>query len=266
MHRIHPTAIIDPAARLADDVRVGPYAIIDGPVALGPGCVIGPHCHLIGPMTLGAGNTLHAGAVLGDEPQHLAASGDGADVIIGDGNTFREYATVHRGSGPGKATRIGNNNYFMSAAHVGHDAVVGNRCILANSALLAGHVELADSVFLSGNTAVHQRNRVGRLCLLGGGSAITKDMPPFLIIRDYNHVYGLNIIGMRRAGFTNAQIDAARAAFRILYTQGNLLGTAVEKLERELGGIDVVREIIDFIQKSPHGIATTRGRSERRAA
>src|SRR5262245_32293500 len=179
--RIHATAVIAREAELADDVEVGAHAIIEGKVNIGPQCVIRPGAFLYGPLTMGQANTVYSGAVLGETPQHLKYQGEPTSLEIGDGNVFREFVTVHRGTTHRMTTVIGNHNYFMVNAHVGHDCIVGNRNILANGALVAGHCVLADHVFLSGNSAVHQFVRVGRLALLSGCSISTKDIPPFVM-------------------------------------------------------------------------------------
>lgn len=263
--RIHPSAVIDPAARLAPDITVGPCTVIDGPVEIGAGSKIGPHCHLIGPMTIGANNDIGTGVILGERPQHLAADGAGATVVIGDGNTLREHVTVHRGSAAGKATSIGHNNYLMAGAHVAHDCIVGNKCIFANNALLGGHAVIGDSVFLSGNSAVHQRIVIGRLAFLSGCSATTMDIPPFVIIQKFNIVGGVNVVGMRRAGIPGAEIDAIRKAFRIVYMQGNLVSVAVDRIEREFFESPTAMEFAAFIRKAPRGISVSHV-PDRRAA
>src|SRR5262249_29912929 len=186
--RIHPTAAISPEAELAEDVVVGPFVVIEGRVRIGSGCVLRPYAHLVGPMTIGLNNQVFSGAVLGERPQHMKYTGEATWVEIGDGNTFREHVTVHRGTTAAWATRIGNGNFFMAGSHVAHDCVIGNHCILVNGALLGGHCVLEDSVCLSGNTAVHQHVRVGRLALLRGLSATTKDVPPFVIQEAVNSV------------------------------------------------------------------------------
>jgi UDP-N-acetylglucosamine acyltransferase len=263
---IHPTAIIDPLAELAEDVSVGPYSIITGAVRIGAGTKIGPHCHLIGPLTIGPNNDIGTGVVLGERPQHLSANGDGADVIIGEGNTFREYTTVHRGSGPGKVTTIGDKNYLMANAHVGHDCTVGNNCIFANSALLGGHAVVQDRAFLSGNSAVHQFVRMGKLCFLGGTSAASADVPPFIIIQNVNTVSGVNVVGMKRAGYSTEQITAIRQAFRWVYVQDNLISVALEKIEAQYGHLEAAVEFVEFIRGTKRGISTSCGRIGRRAA
>jgi UDP-N-acetylglucosamine acyltransferase len=263
--RTHPTAIISPEAELADDVRIGPYAVIEGPVQIGPGCVIGPHVHLAGPLTMGSGNQVYSGAILGERPQHLKYNGEPTRVEIGDHNTFREHVTVHRGTTHSWATRIGSHNFFMAGSHVAHDCTVGNRCILANGALVGGHCQIADNVYLSGNCAVHQFVRIGRLALLSGCSATTKDIPPFIIQQEIDCVVGVNVVGMRRAGLTNVQITAVRQAFRILFRDGLVLPAALARLEKDFAGLDVIQEMIAFIRECPRGINPVRYRGREAA-
>ncbi|HEX4608029.1 MAG TPA: acyl-ACP--UDP-N-acetylglucosamine O-acyltransferase [Urbifossiella sp.] len=256
---IHPTAVVSPDARLAPDVRVGPLAVIDGPVELGPGCVVAAQARLTGPVAAGPNNTFDTGCVVGGAPQHTAYAGDPTRIEIGSGNTFREHVTVHRGmpvgTGPGTGvTRIGDGNLFMAGAHVAHDCVIGNHGIFANSALLGGHVVTGDRVFLSGNSAVHQFCRVGRLALLSGSSASSKDIPPFWVIQDVNRVCGVNVIGMRRAGVSNAEIQAVRRVFRSIYIEKLLIPIALMRAEADLGTLPAVRELIDFIRSSKRGV------------
>ncbi len=258
---VHPTAIISSDADLPADVRVEPFAVIDGPVTLGPGCVIRSHARLIGPLTIGARNDIGNGAVLGGAPQHLGYKGEQTNLEIGNDNTFREHFTVSRGMplgvGPGSGTtRIGDRNLFMAGSHVGHDCVVGNDCILANGALLAGHVTLGDRVLISGNSAVHQFCRVGRLGLLSGLSGTGKDIPPFWVLQGHNQVRGINLVGMRRAGIPSADILAIRKAFRILYLTRPAvpLTVALVRIETELGQHEAIRELLEFIRASKRGI------------
>lgn len=257
---IHPTATVSAEATLAEGVRVGPYAVIDGPVTVGPGCVIRAHSHLIGPLTLGANNDVGSGAVLGGAPQHLGYKGERTDLQVGDGNIFREYVTVHRGLPvevkPGTGlTRIGDGNLFMVGSHVAHDCRIGNNVVFANYALLGGHVEVQDRALISGNAAVHQFCRVGRLALLSGVSATSTDIPPFWVIQGHNRVCAVNIVGMRRAGIPAAEIQAVRKAFRIIYLERLTLTLALARIEVELGQLAAVRELIDFIRSSKRGIS-----------
>ena len=186
--------------------------------------------------------------------------------MIGDNNIFREHVTVHRGTTHSMVTRIGNDNFLMANCHVAHDCVIGNRCILANGALLAGHVILEDSVYLSGNCAVHQFIRVGRLAMLSGCSTSTKDIPPFITQQEINNVVGINVVGMKRAGLTAPQINAVRDAFRIIFRRGLILPLAIQVVEAEHGSVDVVQELLTFLRGCRKGINYMRGRGLEEAA
>jgi UDP-N-acetylglucosamine acyltransferase len=258
--RIHPTAVISAEAELADDVVVGPYAVIEGRVRVGPGCVLGPYVHLCGPLTMGRGNLVFSGAVLGERPQHLKYNDEPTGLEIGDHNVFREHVTVHRGTTQSWTTRVGSHNFFMAHSHLAHDCQVGNRCILANGALVGGHCTLGDNVYLSGNCAVHQFVRIGRLALLSGCSATTKDIPPFLVQQNIDTVVGVNVIGMRRAGMAKEEIDGVRRALRILFREGLVLPAAVARLEQELGAVAAVAEMVAFIRQCHRGINPMRDR------
>ncbi len=259
--RIHPTAVVSDEAVLGEGVVIGPHVVIEGPVNIGPECVLRARATLYGPLTMGRGNTVYSGAVLGDRPQHLKYNDEKTSVEIGDGNIFREHVTVHRATTHSWTTKIGSNNFFMVNSHVAHDCKIGNRCIFANGALVGGHCELADNVYLSGNSAVHQFVRIGRLALLSGCSATTKDIPPFVIQQNIDTVVGVNVIGMRRAGLSHAQIDAVRHAFRVLFRDNMVLPAALALLERDLGHVDAVAEMIAFLRQSHRGINPMRRRS-----
>jgi len=262
---IHPTAVISPEAELAADVQVGPFAIIEGPVSIGPGCVIEGHACLSGPLVMGRDNFVGHGTVLGKSPQHKGYRGEPTALVIGDGNVFREYVTVHRGTVDGGGeTRIGHRNYFMINSHLGHDVRVGNGCTLVNGALVGGHVQLADGCLLSGHAAIQQRSRVGRLAMLGGLATSTKDIPPFILQQGYNCVSGLNVVGLRRNGFSSETIAALRSAFRVLYKEGRPLGPALDRIEADLGSVPEVAEFVSFIRESSVGINPTRDTSRQR--
>ena len=258
--RIHPTAVISPQARLGENVEVGALAVIDGAVTVGDDCVIRPGAFLFGPMTLGEANTVYSGAVLGEGPQHLKYNNEPTTLEIGDRNIFREHVTVHRGTTYSMKTVIGNDNFFMANSHVAHDCVIGNRCMLANGALVAGHCVLHDGVILSGNTAVHQFVRIGRLGMISGCSATGKDIPPFVIQQGLDTVSGINVIGMKRAGMSREQINAVRAAFKMLFREGLVLPAAMAKMERDLGDFDVVQEMLTFLRGCTKGINYMRNR------
>jgi UDP-N-acetylglucosamine acyltransferase len=244
---IHPTAVVSAEAELSDGV-------------------IRPGAYLFGPLTMGCDNQVYSGAVLGDRPQHLRYHDEPTSVEIGDGNIFREGVTVHRGTAYSGRTVIGNNNFFMVNSHVAHDCVIGDRCLITNGALIAGHCVLEDNVILSGNSAIQQFVRVGRLAMLGGVSGATRDIPPFVVQQGIDTVSGVNVIGMRRAGFANEEINAVKIAFRVLYREGLPLPAALGKLERDLGRVDVVRSMIEFLQGCTKGISPMRSRFRDEAA
>lgn len=252
--RIHPSAIVSPEAVIGERVEVGPMVVIEGAVSIGDGCVIRPFVYLIGPLEMGEGNDVSSGVTIGDRPQHMMYKGEPTRTVIGDFNTFREHVTIHRGTVASGVTVVGSHNFIMSGAHIGHDAVVGNHCILANHALVAGHSVLQDRVFMSGNSSIHQFTQIGRLSMVGGQSGMTRDLIPFTIIQETNCVVGVNIIGMRRAGIPSDQINAVRKAFHIIYRSGLMLSIAVARIERELGHVPAVEEMITFIRGARRGV------------
>jgi UDP-N-acetylglucosamine acyltransferase len=261
MPHIHPTAIMDGDVQLADDVVVGPYCILTGKIRIGPGSTLVSTVHLNGPLWMGVKNVCYPGACIGFAPQDLSftPSNEGAGVVIGDGNTFREHVTIHRAT-KDKPTTIGNNNYWMASSHAGHDAVVGNNNIFANGASLAGHAQLADRIVIGGGTYVHQFVRIGRNCMLSGASGTSCDIPPFFLLRDLNATGGLNIIGMRRSGMPRETIDHLRWAFRTLYRAGATPKQNVHLL-REREHVPEVKEMMDFILASKRPIVDRAGRA-----
>ncbi|MSR43041.1 MAG: acyl-ACP--UDP-N-acetylglucosamine O-acyltransferase [Pedosphaera sp.] len=258
---IHPTALIHPKSRLDSTVTVGPYAVIDAGVVLGPGCVVGPHVHITGQTTMGANNRFHAGCVIGDAPQDLKYNAAPTRLRIGDDNTFREHVTVHCSNKLGEDTVLGSHNLLMAHSHVGHNSVVGNHVVLANGALLAGHVEVADRVFFSGNTMAHQFCRIGTLALMQCGAAATKDVPPFCIVRNgMNHLCGLNIVGLRRAGVPAEQRLQLKKLYHVLFRRGLNLSQALQAAEHEFTD-GPARQMLDFIAGSKRGICVDAGRA-----
>lgn len=252
--RVHPTAVIDPAADLADEVQVGPFVVIQGPCRVGPACVLMPGAQLLGHVTMGEANVVHSYAVIGDSPQHLRFNGEPSSVEIGHHNVFREHVTVHRAATPGGVTRIGNHNYFMANSHIAHDCVLGNHCVFANASVLGGHCIISDNVLMSGHSAIHQFCRIGRLAMISGVSATSMDIPPFMINQRINVICGVNVIGMRRAGISNLAIEAVRKAFHILYLRENILSHSLAQIEHELGHVPEIMELVSFIRASKRGI------------
>jgi len=218
---IHPTAIIDPEAKLGSQVSVGPHVVIEGPVQIGDECEIQAHAVITGHVIMGNRNVVGYGAVIGGEPQDFAFRPEVCSAVhIGDGNRFREYSTIHRGSKENTSTVVGDGCYLMAGAHLGHNVRLGDRVIIANNAMLGGYVQVEDGVFIGGGCVFHQFIRVGRLAICQGASAFSKDVPPYTMAAERNGVAGLNIIGLRRAGFTPEQRAEIKEAFALLYRRG----------------------------------------------
>jgi UDP-N-acetylglucosamine acyltransferase len=256
---IHPTAIIHPKAELDATARVGPYSVIDEGVRVGAHCLIGPHVHLTGATEIGAHNRFHTGCVIGDAPQDLKYKGARTRVRIGERNIFREQATVHRSNTEEEETVIGSDNYLMVNSHVGHNAVVGNHVIIANGALLSGHVVVGDRALISGNCLLHQFVRVGTLAMMQGGSAISKDLPPFTMARGYNGICGLNIIGLRRAGYKDDERLELKKVYRLLFRSGKNPGTALPAAFKEFRSAGA-KTLLDFVASSERGVCADVGR------
>ncbi|SDJ18800.1 acyl-ACP--UDP-N-acetylglucosamine O-acyltransferase [Billgrantia gudaonensis] len=219
---IHPTAIVDPGARLAEDVEVGPFTVIGPDVEIGPGSRIGPHVVIKGPTVLGARTRIFQFASVGEDCQDKKYAGEPTRLVMGDDNVVRESATLHRGTAQDRGeTTIGSRNLFMAYVHVGHDCVIGNDCILANQATLAGHVVVGDFAILGGLAAVHQFCHFGTHAMAGGGSIITKDTPAYVMINgNPAQVHGLNLVGLKRRGFSKEAISALGEAYKLVYRQG----------------------------------------------
>jgi UDP-N-acetylglucosamine acyltransferase len=262
---IHPTAIIHPQAKLDSSVRVGPYAVIDAGVELGAGCVVGPHAYLTGVTTIGAGNIFHAGCVIGDAPQDLKYKNEPTRVSIGDHNVFREFVTVNRATTTDGATVVGSHCFLMANAHVAHNCVVGSHVIIANGAMLGGHAVVQDRAFLSGNCLVHQFCRVGTLAIMQGGSAISKDLPPFTVARGDNGICGLNVVGLRRTGFPAAERMELKKLYHALFRGGKSMGEAAAAA-REKFSSRGAKTMLEFIATSKRGVCadcgTARGKDE----
>jgi len=255
--QIHPSAFIDEQAQLADDVIIGPHCSVTGAVTIGPGTRLIGHVIINGPAAIGAGNTFYPFTCIGYAPQDRGYNPkeDGAGVLIGDHNVFRESNTVNRATGP-LPTTVGSDNYIMACSHVAHDAQVGSRCNFANSALVAGHGRLADQVILAGNTGVAQFCRVGRLAMLSGGEGVTRDLPPYCMVYHTRRVSSVNLIGMRRNGLRDS-VRPMTLAFDIYFRQGHTKTAALELIrDDEIIEDPCVAEFVQFIETSEHGITT----------
>jgi UDP-N-acetylglucosamine acyltransferase len=245
--KIHPTAIIAPDAEIDGSVEIGPGVCIEGHAVIGEGCVIQAHAVLSGSVRLGKNNLIGYGAIIGAWPQDLSFKPDRqSGVIVGDHNTIREYCTIHRASQEGGATRVGDHNFIMAGVHLAHEVELGNHNVLANNVLLGGHVRVADRVFLGGGSVYHQFIRIGRLAIVQGLGGFGKDIPPFTLAAEINTVAGLNVIGLRRAGFTAAQRQEIKDAFKLLY-KSNLNVTQALSAARERTWGEHAREFWDFV-------------------
>lgn len=261
---IHPTAVIDPGAQIAPDAEIGPYVVIGPNIAIGTRTIVQAHAVLEGSVTIGRGNFIGPGCIIGAAPQDLSFSAERKTTVqIGDDNIFREYCTIHRGSAEGSATVVGNKNFLMVGAHLGHNCTIGNNVIIANNCLLAGHVRVDDNAFIGGGSTFHQNMRVGRFVMVQGSSAFGKDLPPFTMAAERNAVFGLNIIGMRRAGFNAEQREDIKAAFRLLYLSGLNLSQAQEKAASTKFG-ELGREFFDFVAEAKkRSVCPYRGKKDR---
>lgn len=255
---IHPTAVIDPKAEVHPSVVIGPYSVIDGNVKIGEQCRIGPQVYLTGNTTIGARNHFHAGAVIGDEPQDLGYKGAPTRVRIGNDNVFREGVTVNRSSKEGEDTVVGSHNYLMASSHVGHNCQLGDHIIMANGAVLGGYAVVEDRANISAMCKVHQFVRVGTLALMQGGAGVSKDLPPFTIARGNNGLCGLNVIGLRRAGFSAEERLELKRLYRLLFRGNRPLREALVAARKDFVGPHAVR-MLDFIAASKRGVCMHSG-------
>lgn len=254
MPKIHPTAIVDSMAELADDVEVGAFAVIRGPVTIGAGTVVHDQSHIKGPTTIGQRCKIGPMAFLGLDPQHSHYNGAPTRLIIGDDCIFREMSNIHRAylNGPTDATRIGDRCFFMSSSHAGHDSQVGNDVIISSAAMLAGHCVVGDRVFMGGGTLIHQFCRIGRLAILAGNEGISRDVPPFSAVR-YGGLKAYNAIGCRRAGLTQSAIHAIRAAFYCLHHNRNM-ANGIKAIRDTVPMVPEIVEMLEFIAATKRGI------------
>lgn len=245
--KIHATAIVDPGAHIGSDVEIGPYSVIGPAVKIGDGTIVQSHVVFESEVNIGTKNFIGHGTIIGTAPQDLSFSPERKTKIdIGNENVIREHCTIHRGTAEGSATTLGNKNFLMVGAHVGHNCEIGNNVIIANNCLLGGYVRVDNGAFLGGGCVFHQFMHVGRLVIAQGGSAFSKDIPPFVIAAERNYVFGLNVIGLRRAGFSAEERDEIKAAFKLIYASGLNVSTALEKASTMKFG-SVAREFFDFV-------------------
>ncbi len=256
MSGIHPTAIIDPSARLGEGVTIGAYSIIGADVEIGDNCWIGPHVVVNGPTRIGKENRIFQFSSIGEAPQDKKYAGEPTRLEIGERNLIRESVTINRGTvGGGGVTTVGDDNLLMAYIHIAHDCHVGSRTIFSNNASLAGHVTIGDQVILSGFTLVHQFCSIGAHAFTGMGSAIAKDVPPYLMVSgNPAHPHGINKEGLKRRGFSPDSITALKRAYKVLYRSGLSLGEATDELRKMAADTPEVRPFVEFIANSERSI------------
>jgi len=252
--KIHPDAVIGPRT------RIGEFCVVERDVAIGADCLLEPYVFVKRWTTLGDRNEISAGTVLGTDPLDKNFSGERSYLRIGSDNKIREHYTVSRGTQPESATSIGDGNYIMTSGHIAHNCAIGNHTVIASGALIAGYVEVEDRAFISGGVVVHQYSKIGRLAMVGGNTRVNSDLPPYFLYTGFDVVVkGLNLIGLRRAGFTPAQAAVLKRAYRLLYRTGLKLQEALQRIENELEG-DEIRHLVTFIRRSKRGICREQGR------
>ena len=252
--QIAPTARVHPDAILGAGVVVGEFAMVEQDVSIGDGTILEPYVYVKRWTTLGQRNRVSAGTVLGTDPLDKNFTGERSYLRIGDENIIREHYTVSRGTAPESETAIGNGNYIMTSGHIAHNCRIGNRTVIASCALVAGHVEIEDEAFVSGGVVIHQHSRIGRLAMIAGNTRVNSDVPPYFLYAGYNvEAKGLNLVGLKRAGFTAAEIRALKAAYRILYRSRLKLEEALARIEAEVPG-EHARHVVDFSRSSKRGI------------
>ena len=256
MSRVHPTAIIDSAAEIADDVEIGPYCVIGAGVRIGKGTKFGSHVVMQGRTTLGEDNVVFPFATIGTIPQDLKYKGEASELLIGNRNTIREYVSLNPGTaGGGMITRVGDQNLLMMQCHIAHDCIIGNRNVIANGATLGGHVTIEDFVIVGGLVGIHQFVRVGTSAIIGAGSMVSKDVPPYCnATGDRAKLHGLNLEGLKRRGFDRTVIDILHKAYRMVFQSKLRTEEALRKVSAELPGIPEVNKFVSFIGQSQRGV------------
>jgi UDP-N-acetylglucosamine acyltransferase len=253
---IHPTAVVDPGAQLSEGVQVGPYTIIHSDVTIGKNTVIGPHVVIDSHTDIGANCRIFQFSSIGAPPQDLKYRGEKTRVIIGDNNVIREFVTINRSTTADIGmTKIGNNNLLMAYCHVAHNCRLGNFVVMANAANLAGHIDVEDFVIIGGLTGIHQFTRLGMYAFIGGASAVAQDVPPFVTVSGNRaKPYGLNLVGLKRRGFSEETLKALKEAYRIIFRSSLILKKAIEKVRAEVPDLPEVRYLVEFIEKSERGV------------
>src|SRR5581483_5085164 len=257
---IDPSAVVAPTARIHPDAvigprtRVGEFCVIESDVVIGADCLFEPYVYIKRWTTLGDRNEISAGTVLGTDPLDKGFTGERSYLKIGSGNKIREHYTISRGTAPESVTELGDNNYIMTSGHVAHNCKLGNNIVLASCALIAGYVEIEDQAFVSGGVVVHQFSKIGRLAMIGGNTRINSDVPPFFLYAGHDVVAkGLNIVGLKRAGYKASDVAILKKAYQLLYRSGLKLQDALAKIEAEIPTPETLH-LVKFIRSSERGI------------
>jgi len=251
---VAPTARVHPDARIGPGVRIGEFCIIESDVAIGAGCLLEPYVYVKRWTTLGEGNEISAGTVLGTDPLDKAFGGARSYLRIGNYNKIREHYTISRGTAPESVTEIGDRNYIMTSGHIAHNCRVGSDTVIASCALLAGYVEVEDQAFLSGGVVVHQYSKIGRLAMIGGNTRVNSDVPPFFLYSGFNiEAKGLNVVGLKRAGYKGSDVAILKKAYQILYRSGLKLEAALQQIETQIPTPETLH-LVRFIRGSERGI------------
>jgi len=252
--RVAPTAQIASGAEIGPEVEIGHFCVIEDEVRIGRGSKLEPHVFVKRWTTLGEENRISTGTALGTDPLDKNFPGDRSYLHIGNRNIIREHYTISRGTEPESTTTIGDDNYIMTSGHIAHNCVIGSRNVVASCALVAGYVEIGDGAFLSGGVVVHQFSKIGDLAMIGGNTRVNKDVPPFFLYSDFNVTpRGVNVVGLRRAGFSRDQISNLKSAYRWLFRSAYSIEEALELIESELEG-EEIRRLVDFVRGSKRGI------------
>jgi len=245
MPEIHPSAIVSERARLAEDVTVGPFAIIDAGVKIGPGCSIGAQAWITGNTQMGAQNHVGYGSIIGADPQDASFdSGTDSNVVIGDNNRIREYVTIHRSTADGGSTTVGDSNFLMTGVHLAHDVQMGCQNNLANNVMLAGHIQMGDHIFLGGGAGFHQFLHIGDYAIVQGNAVVSRDVPPFCMAHGRNELAGLNVIGLRRGGFSAEERADIKRAYQLLFRGGGNISEALAEAE-EMSWTEVAEKLLN---------------------
>ncbi len=251
MANIHPSSVVDPKAELASDVEVGPFCYIGSGVELGPGCKLESHVTILGGTTCGARNTFSQGAIIGGDPQDRKWKNEPTFLKIGDDNVFREYVTIHRATGEGLTTVVGDRNYLMAFCHLGHNVTIESDITMANNVGISGHCTIEEFANIGGMTGIHQYVRVGRLSMVAGMSKIVRDVPPFMLVDAVGSqkVHDINAVGLRRSGITQSQRLALHKACKLLFKSQLGLTKSMEIVRREVEINDEVEELLAFMER-----------------